>query len=272
MERLGLGPATLATLNPRLVYCSITGWGQTGPLADTAAHDLNYQAESGLLALSAGADGAPGIPQALVADIGGGAWPAVMNILLALRARESHGRGIHLDVAMADNLFTFMYRGLGSGFASGRWPRPGQELLTGGSPRYNVYRTKDDRWLAAAPLEQRFWQNFLRVIEAPHLLDDSTDPRATRAAVAAIVESRTADDWMQRFDGVDACVSVVRTLDDALQQPHFKARGLLAGTLGDGRGAQIPALPVPVDKALSVVAAGGYPGLGEAAAAWLPRR
>ena len=272
MERLGLGPATLAELNPRLVYCSITGWGQSGPLADTAAHDLNYQAESGMLALSAGADGAPGVPQALVADIGGGAWPAVMNILLALRARESHGRGVHLDVAMADNLFTFMYWGLGSGFVGGQWPRPGQELLTGGSPRYNVYRTKDGRWLAAAPLEQKFWQNFLRVIEAPHLLDDKTDPQGTRAAVAAIVESRTADDWLQRFDGVDACVSVVRTLDDALQQPHFKARGLLAGTLGDGRGAQIPALPVPVDKAMSSPATGGYPALGEAAAAWLPRR
>ena len=110
------------------------------------------------------------------------------------------------------------------------------------------------------------------MIEAPHLLDDKTDPQGTRAAVAAILGSRTADEWVQRFDGVDACVSVVRTLEDALQQPHFKARGLLAGTLGDGHGAQIPALPVPLDKAMSVAATGGYPGLGEAAAAWFPRR
>jgi crotonobetainyl-CoA:carnitine CoA-transferase CaiB-like acyl-CoA transferase len=272
MQRLGLGAAALAEINPHLIYCSITGWGQGGPLADTAAHDLNYQAESGMLGLAAGADGAPGVPQALVADIGGGAWPAVMNILLALRAREHNGgRGCHLDVAMADNLFTFMYWGLGSGAVDGRWPRAGQELLTGGSPRYNVYRTRDGRWLACAPLEQKFWENFLRVIEVPQLVDDRADPLATRAAVAKIIATRTADEWMRRFDGVDACVSVVKTLEEAVQHPHFVARGLLAREIGDGCGAHVPALPVPVAASLGAPHCASYPALGQAEAAWLPR-
>jgi crotonobetainyl-CoA:carnitine CoA-transferase CaiB-like acyl-CoA transferase len=272
MDRLGLGAAALAELNPRLVYCSITGWGQTGPLADTAAHDLNYQAETGLLGLTAGSDGAPGVPQALVADIGGGAWPAVINILLALRARDAPGgRGCHLDVSMADNLFPFMYWGLGSGFTGRGWPRPGGALLSGGSPRYNVYRTSDGRWLAAAPLEQRFWQAFLDVLEAAHLVDDRPNPEATRAAVAAIIGTRPADEWMRRFDGIDACVSVVRTLEEAVQHPQFAVRGLFAYALGDGHGAQIPALPLPVDEVLRAPPSPHYPAHGEMDADWLPR-
>ncbi|MBN9424976.1 MAG: CoA transferase, partial [Burkholderiales bacterium] len=226
--------------------------------------DLNYQAESGLLGLSAGVDGAPGVPQALVADIGGGAYPAMMNILLALRAREAGGQGCRLDVAMADNLFTFMYWGLGNGFAEGQWPTPGGDLVTGGTPRYQIYRTQDGRYLAAAPLEQKFWENFLQVLQAPHLLDDAADPAGTRAAVAAIIAGRSADDWMQRFAGVDACVSVVKTLQEAVQHPHFRARRLFDERLGVGVGdTALPALPLPIERGLRAPAAPTCPTLGE---------
>ncbi len=262
MQRLGLGYEAMRAINPGLIYCSISGWGQGGPLADVAAHDLNYQAESGLLGLSAGADGAPGVPQALIADIGGGAYPAMMNVLLALRARDAGGAGCHLDVAMADNLFTLMYWGLGNGFAAGQWPTPGGDLVTGGTPRYQIYRTQDGRYLAAAPLEQKFWENFLQVLQAPHLLDDAADPAGTRAAVATIIAGRSADEWMRRFDGVDACVSVVKTLQEAVQHPHFRARGLFDEQL-DGGGATIPALPVPIAPALRAQAASTSPSLGE---------
>lgn len=266
MDRLGLGFEAMHAVNPGLVYCSITGWGQNGPLADIAAHDLNYQAESGMLGLTAGSDGAPGLPPALLADLGGGAYPAMLNILLALRVRDQGGLGSHIDVAMAENLFTFLYWGLGSGFSAGQWPEPGGDLVTGGTPRYQIYRTKDARYLAAAPLEQKFWVNFLDVIAAPHLVDDRSDPAHTRAAVAQIVASKTADEWMQRFAGIDACVSVVRTLREAVEHPHFKARDVFGETLQNATGEAIPALPVPISPAFRCASSKRAPALGEAGA------
>jgi crotonobetainyl-CoA:carnitine CoA-transferase CaiB-like acyl-CoA transferase len=264
MDRLGLGYESLRAINPGLIYVAITGWGQDGPLADMAAHDLNYQAETGLLGLTAGSDGAPVVPNLLAADIAGGAYPAVMNILLALRAREADGLGRKIDVAMADNLFCFQYWGLGNGFTEGQWPQPSGDLVTGGTPRYQIYRTRDNRFLAAAPLEQKFWENFLRVLEAPHLLDDAPNPGQTRKAIAAIVATRSAEEWLQRFENVDACVSVVKSLQEAVASPHFKARGLFSESLRNAAGGQIPALPIPIDASFRPVAADTSPGLGEA--------
>src|SRR5690606_22006335 len=109
MARLGVGYEAWRAANPRIIYCAITGYGQSGPRAQAAGHDLNYAAETGMLSLTAGADGAPGIPPTLIADIGGGAYPAVINILLALRSRDRTGEGCLLDVAMTDNLFTFLF-------------------------------------------------------------------------------------------------------------------------------------------------------------------
>ncbi|MCZ4313954.1 CaiB/BaiF CoA-transferase family protein [Comamonadaceae bacterium G21597-S1] len=271
MDRLGLGWEAMRALNPRLIYCAITGWGQGGPLANVAAHDLNYQAEAGMLALTAGSDGSPALPNALLADIAGGAYPAMMNILLALRARDQDGQGRFLDIAMADNLFTFAYWGLGKGFGSGQWPQPGGDLVTGGKARYQVYRTSDGRYLAAAPIEQKFWENFLRVIDAPQLLDDATDPRATRDAVARIIAASTADAWAQRFEGVDACVTVVKSLEDAAQSPHFRARRVFEGKVSNADGSvEIPALPLPISPEFRRAATGAAPLLGEGNATLLP--
>jgi len=264
MDRLGLGYAALAAINPRIIYCAITGYGQTGPKAQVAAHDLNYVAESGLLGLSAGADGAPIVPPALIADIAGGTYPALINILLALRQRDASGRGCKLDVAMADNLFTFMYWALGNGQAAGAWPRPGGELVTGGSPRYQIYRTQDGRFLAAAPLEQKFWDNFCAAIElAQEWRDDARDPGGTRTAVAACIASATSSVWRDRFKGKDVCCAIVASVEEALADPHFRARGLFARQLAAG-GREIGALPVPIDAAFrDTAAACAYPALGE---------
>lgn len=265
MDRLGLGYGAVTAINPRIVYCSITGYGQSGPRAQTAAHDLNYIAETGMLALSAGADGAPVLPPALVADIGGGAYPAVMNILLALRAREGTGRGCKLDMAMADHLFTFMYWALGDGLAADRWPRPGGALVTGGSPRYQVYRTRDDRFVAAAPLEAKFWQNFCEAIDLPSdARDDARDPAATRDAVAQRIRSRTADEWRAIFSGKDLCCSIVASIEEALADPQVVARQLFERQVkADGK--SMPALPVPIAEIFrSDPRSAGYPALGEA--------
>jgi crotonobetainyl-CoA:carnitine CoA-transferase CaiB-like acyl-CoA transferase len=263
MTRLGLGYEQLRAVNPRIVYCSISGYGQSGPLANVAAHDLNYLAESGMLALSAGADGAPVLPPALIADLAGGAYPAVMNVLLAVMQRERTGEGCHLDVSMADNLFTLMYWGLGNGWAADQWPSPGDALVTGGSPRYNVYRTADDKFLAAAPLEQKFWENFIRVIDAPHLLDDSRDPQGTIRSVAKVVVSRTAEEWERRLADIDVCVVVVKSLREAVDNPHFVERGLFRRSIQQGT-QRIPALPTPIhDGFRTDDRQGAYPLLGQ---------
>jgi len=265
MDRLGLGFEAMRELNPRIVYCAITGYGQHGPRAQVAAHDLNYVAESGMLTLTKSAEGAPVLPAALVADIAGGAYPAVMNILLALRERDRTGTGCKLDIAMADNLFTLMYWGLANGLAAGRWPQPGSDLVTGGSPRYNIYRTRDDRFLAAAPLEQKFWENFCELLGIPPALrDDERDPRATHAAVAERVASHTAADLQALFDGKDVCCTIATDLEHALRDPHFVSRGIFARRLVAGD-KSISALPAPVADAFrSDERDAGYPELGEA--------
>jgi alpha-methylacyl-CoA racemase len=264
MERLGLDYATLVASNPRLIYCSITGYGQSGPKAQVAAHDLNYLAETGLLHLAAGGDGAPVVPPALIADIAGGSYPAALNILLALRARDATGRGCHLDIAMTDHLFPLMWWALGQGFAAGSWPRPGGELLTGGSPRFQIYSTADGRCLAAAPLEQRFWARFAELIglEVP-LRDDRRDPEATKARVREIIRCHDAAHWQARFLGEDVCCNVVVSLEEAVRDPHFVGRGLFAGVLRDRDGPSIPALPVPLAPVFRASGERAYPTLGE---------
>jgi crotonobetainyl-CoA:carnitine CoA-transferase CaiB-like acyl-CoA transferase len=264
MDRLGLGYEAMREVNPGLVYCAITAWGQDGPLANVASHDLNFQAETGLLALTRGADGAPGLPNALVGDIAGGTYPAMMNILLALRARDRNGQGCFLDVSMAENLFTFNYWGLGEGLAADRWPTPGSGLVTGGTPRYQIYKARDGRYLACAPIEQKFWENFLRVLEAPHLLHDEADPEKTREAVAAVVATRDADDWVQRFAGIDACVSLVKSLEEAVASPHFQARGLFEAQIESEDGARIAALALPLAATFDSSDIRNAPRLGEA--------
>lgn len=246
MSRLGLGYDEVSARNPRIIYCSISGYGQNGPKSGTAAHDLNYLAESGMLGLSVDGNGAPVLPPALIADIAGGTYPAIVNILLALRQRDQTGRGCRLDVAMADNLFTFMYWGLGNGWTGNGWPRPGGELVTGGSARYRVYRTLDDQYLAAAPLEEKFWQNFTQVIGAPELADaDGLDP-VVGQLVASLIASQSAAFWMERFAGLDACTVRVASLEQAVADPHFVERGLFDHKIRLPNDELISALPVPL--------------------------
>lgn len=265
MDRLGLGYEALSAINEKIIYCAITGYGQSGPRANVAAHDLNYVAESGMLGLSAGSDGAPVLPPALIADIAGGTYPAVVNILLALRQRDRSGKGCKLDIAMADNLFTFLYWALGNGQAAGQWPTPGGDLVTGGSPRYQIYRTRDNKFLAAAPLEDKFWANFIDAIGAPpELLDDSKSPGMVKERIQQIIGMQTAEHWRACFNGKDVCCAIVATMQEAVADEHFRARGVFSREL-ESNGKRITALPVPVQDAFRDDAiSGGYPALGEA--------
>ncbi|MGV3654803.1 MAG: CaiB/BaiF CoA transferase family protein [Noviherbaspirillum sp.] len=264
MDRLGLGYEAVKAANPGIVYCSITGYGQAGALSQVAGHDLNYMAEAGLLSLAKGADGSPTLPPVLVGDIGAGTMPAVINILLALRHRDLTGEGSHLDVSITDNLFAFPYHAVARGAAFGQWPRAGAERLTGGTPRYQIYRTSDGRHVAAAPLEQRFWTVFCEVVGLdPLWRDDGKDPEGTRAAVAARIARHDSAHWRRAFAGKDACAVIVNTMEEAAAHPHFRGRGLFDRNISaDGRNG--PAVQVPLDRQFLRDDAGQpCPALGE---------
>jgi crotonobetainyl-CoA:carnitine CoA-transferase CaiB-like acyl-CoA transferase len=265
MARLGLGYDDVRKINPAIVYCSITGYGQTGPKANTAAHDLNYIGDTGLLALSAGADGAPIPPPGLIADIGGGSLPAVINILLALREAERTGKGTHLDIAMCDNVFAWQYWAIATLESEGRTPVPGKELVTGGTPRYRIYQTADGRFAAVAALEQKFWDNLCGLLGlAEALRDDRRNPEATAAGVAAIIASKPAAHWRKEFATRDVCCSIVQDMAEAMADPHFRARGLFGRRVVDGA-QSLTAVPVPVAPQFrSKERDTGYPRLGDA--------
>lgn len=262
MDRLGLGYAALSAINPRLIYCSITGYGQTGPMAKAAGHDLNYVARTGMLAISVDSDGLPVMPQGHFADIGGGTFPAVVNILMALLQREKTGTGCHIDIAMCENSFAWMRRGLAPVLAGRKPPEPGRYPHAGGTPRYAIYPTADGA-LSVAGLEQPFWNCFCDLIGLDAVeRDDRADAEAVRGHVARRLLTRTADQWMEIFAGEDVCVEKIVGLEEAVKDPHFEARGVFAKRIALHDGTTIPALPVPISPQFRSDETTGYPELG----------
>jgi alpha-methylacyl-CoA racemase len=247
MDRLGLGATALAALNPRLIYCSITGYGQSGPRAQRAGHDLNYVAEAGLLANTAGRDEAPVLPATLVADIGGGSWPAVINILLALYGRGPDGRGCRLDISMADNVWPFQLMPLARYWATAAAPRAGEDALAGGLPRYQLYETRDGRWLALGALEERF---FVRFVELAGLQAAAARPGGlSREVIATRIREDTAETWLRRCADEDVCLSLVRDVSEAIDAAVLDSVRAFAGGATAAR-MEPPALPLPLDRAL----------------------
>ncbi|MEI5682632.1 CoA transferase [Mesorhizobium sp. CCNWLW179-1] len=251
MERLGFGYDAIRAINPDIVYCSITGYGQTGPNRLKAGHDLNYCAEAGLLSLTKDSSGQPMVPQVTIADVAGGSYPAVMNILLALRRRDRDGTGCHLDIAMSRNLFALQYWAVGENSVTGMAPPPSGSLLTGGSPRYCIYRAGDGAFLAAAPIEDRFWQRFCELLELPEeYRDDHVEPERTRYAVASIIARNSADHW-DRLLGADCCCAKVRNIGEALADEHFRTTGTFDRMVGTSDGRTLVGTTVPVVDVLA---------------------
>eukprot|EP00873_Tetraselmis_striata_P029372 jgi/Tetstr1/449636/TSEL_003918.t1 len=249
MERLGLGADDLCTRNPRLIHCSITGFGQSGPRAADAGHDVNYMALTGLLALSCGTPEQPVLPPAQLADIGGGSFPAVINILLALLKRDRTGQGCRLDIAMCDAMFTFALFAQAQLTALGRAPANGADLLTGASPRYRLYPAADGHLIAVGALEDKFWHLLCEAVELPAALrDDKADPEGCARALAERLASRTAAEWAPLLARADCCATPLATLEDAFRDPHFLERGLFDATV-EADGSKIPATVVPIDCA-----------------------
>lgn len=215
-ERLGVDFATVSSRNPKVVYCSITGYGQTGPLRSRAGHDLNYLAQSGLLSLVTDVDGAPYLPVTNIADIAGGSFPAALNILLGLRRSEATGVGCHLDISMTHNLQVLAFASLAAERAGQGWPTPDDELLTGRSPRYNIYPTSDGRHLAVAALEQKFWMEFTALIElADEYRQDVGNERRVIDAVRERIARMPSTHWRSTLEPHDVCATIVDTFAEA---------------------------------------------------------
>ncbi|MEQ8814705.1 MAG: CaiB/BaiF CoA-transferase family protein [Thalassobaculum sp.] len=259
MERLGLGPDDCLARNPRLVYGRMTGWGQDGPLARAAGHDLNYIALTGALA-AIGREGAPPTPPLnLVGDYGGGALYLAFGVVCALLETRGSGRGQVVDAAMVDGAASLMAGFYGMA-AAGIWgERRGANILDSGAAYYEVYRCADGRWLSVAPIEKRFRAEFFRLIElgddAPSG-DDPADWPELKRLVAARIATRTCDQWCAVLEGTDACVAPVLTMAEAPGHPHNRARGTFVEIDGVTQPAPaprfsrtVPATPTPPEAA-----------------------
>ncbi|MFH8344581.1 CaiB/BaiF CoA transferase family protein [Streptomyces sp. NPDC018045] len=231
-ERLGVGPDVCLVRNPRLVYGRMTGWGQQGPLAGTAGHDIGYIAVTGALGMTGPPDGPPVAPANLLGDYAGGSLYLVVGILAALRhAHTEGGRGQVVDAAIVDGTahLTAMIHAM---LAAGGWQdRRGANLLDGGAPFYGTYETADGGHMAVGALEQRFYAEFIHLLGIEDEAPAREDPAAwedLRAAVAARFKTRTRAQWTAVFEASDACVAPVLSLREAPAHPHLAARGTFA--------------------------------------------
>ena len=248
MKRLGLDYESIKKINQDIIYVSITGYGQYGPKSMVAGHDLNYIGNAGLLSISMGRENDTVVPPALVADIAGGSYPAVINILLALRKRDLNKEGSYIDLSMTENLFPFMFWGLGSGFAHNKWPGNSDGVLSGGSPRYNIYKTSDGSYVAAAPLEDRFWNKFCEAIELPKkFIKTQNDQEKVIQEIRKIIGQKEKNYWLDVFNKADCCCSIVKSVEEAINDNHFKVRKIFENKIINNLGEEIPALPIPVD-------------------------
>ena len=248
MKRLGLDYESVKKINQDIIYVSITGYGQYGPKSMVAGHDLNYIGNAGLLSISMGRENDTVVPPALVADIAGGSYPAVINILLALRKRDLNKEGSYIDLSMTENLFPFMFWGLGSGFAHNKWPGNSDGVLSGGSPRYNIYKTSDGSYVAAAPLEDRFWNKFCEAIELPKkFIKMQNDQEKVIEEIRKIIGQKEKNYWLDVFNKADCCCSIVKSIEEAINDNHFKVRKIFENKIINNLGEEIPALPIPVD-------------------------
>ncbi|MGW4996629.1 CaiB/BaiF CoA transferase family protein [Streptomyces hydrogenans] len=243
-ERLGVGPEDCMGVNPALVYGRITGWGQRGPLATRAGHDIGYVATAGTLSMIGPPDGPPALPVNLLGDYAGGSLYLTTGVLAALLTARATGRGQVVDAAIVDGAahLTTLFWGM---LAEGTWrDARGRNLLDGGCPYYSVYATADDGWMAVGALEPRFYTAFVTLLGLePEKLPDRADPENwthLRAVFTARFASATRAEWTDVFEGTDACVAPVLSLYEAAGHPHLTERGTYAPAFGAVQPAPAP--------------------------------
>jgi crotonobetainyl-CoA:carnitine CoA-transferase CaiB-like acyl-CoA transferase len=231
VERLGVDYATLSAVNPRLVYCSLSGYGQTGPMRSAAGHDINYISYAGVLGACGREGTPPAIPPVQIGDLFGGAMMALSGILMALLSRQSTGRGRWVDVSMTDGAMSMLSIHAATVLAGMPSPERGNMMLTGMFPCYETYRCACGGFVSVGPLEAWFWENFLEVIGRMDLADlqYATGEEGNRAKgeLSKVFASRTRDEWVVFFQDKDVCFSPVLALGEALDHPNALAREMV---------------------------------------------
>ncbi|HVT64879.1 MAG TPA: CaiB/BaiF CoA-transferase family protein [Mycobacteriales bacterium] len=232
VARLGIGYDDVKSRNPRIVYCSTSGYGQSGPRAQWAGHDLNYLAVSGFLATGErGPDGKPMVPGATIADSAGGGLQAVAAILAALVGRGRTGEGAYLDVAVADGTLALMSLQVDDVLATGAPQPPKSAPLSGSYACYDTYRCADDRWVAVAAIEPKFWANLCNALGEPGCIDGQMEESAQdaiRASIAAAFRTKSRDEWVELLASADTCVSPVLDATEVAADPAITARHAIA--------------------------------------------
>lgn len=232
VDRLGIGDEAVRAINPTVIFCSTSGYGQDGPRSQWAGHDLNYLAVGGFLDCTGReADGGPPIPGATIADSAGGGMHAVMSILAALVRRSRTGDGAYLDVSVADGVLGFMSLFVDEYLATGVEPGPGHNVLTGRYACYDLYECADGGWLSVAAIEPHFWANLCRALDREQWIDHQTDDdrqAAVRDDLRAAFKRRDRDAWVAELGPADCCVAPVLSVPEVVDDPQYRARGAFA--------------------------------------------
>ncbi len=236
-QRLGVDYDTLKGINQRIVYCSISGYGQDGPYSQLPGHDVNYLSFAGVLGVIGSRDGQPAIPYNLIADFASGGLLSAMSILSALWVRQRTGQGQYIDISLADGSMYLLADVVGSYYATGVVPRPGAMRLNGGSPDYQAYRCKDGKYLSIGSLEEKFWVNTCAALGREDMIERrNSEPDAVLAELREIFGARGRDEWFELLADKDTCVSKVNTVDELESDPQVQARGMMIDVPGpDGR-------------------------------------
>ena len=231
-DRLGIGYEDIRKVNEDVVYCAITGYGQDGPYSGWAGHDLNYLAIGGFLGCQGvREDGGPAVPGATVADSAGGGMQAAIAILAALLRRTSTGGGQFLDVSTTEGVLSLTSLFVDQYLATGEETGPGTSLLTGGFACYDLYRARDNRWLAVAAIEPQFFANLCRALDCEEWIPHQKNPerqQEIRDVFRAAFAQRDRDEWVSELGAADACVTPVLTIAEVTEDPHLAARGVFA--------------------------------------------
>lgn len=266
MKRLGLDFPVLEKINPRLIYCAISGYGQTGPYAEMPGHDINYISYAGLLELMGEKDGKPIVPAVQVADLAGGAYPAVTGILLALLEREKSGKGQFIDISMMDGVISLLQSTLPNYLMKNIPSKRGEQMLSGGLACYEVYQTKDGRWLAVGALEMKFWRIFCQKLGKPEwipLLDEPDEVQyKLKHDIQTVMYTKTLAEWMDIFEDAEACVSPVLNFAELVNHPQVQARKMFEAIEQDGIPVKHIGIPIKLSRTPGKIRAAA-PKLGE---------
>jgi crotonobetainyl-CoA:carnitine CoA-transferase CaiB-like acyl-CoA transferase len=229
-KRLGIGYDVLSARNPKLIYCAVTGFGQTGPYKDLVGHDLNYIATAGALSLIGRRDQPPTIPLNLLADYAGGGMHAAIGVLAALVARGQTGRGQFVDIAMLDGVMLLIAQALSTYFTTGKIPRRGNTSMDGAAPYYNLYETKDGKTITIGSVEPWFYANLCRALGCEQYITDQNNHAKWTEMVEHlkdVFKTRTRDEWWELLTKADICVGRMLTLDELADDPQIRARNMI---------------------------------------------